>query len=152
LGPADPDQIPVADLDSVQICPWNPQVAIIFADLFFEDAPYDVCPRMALKRTVRDCAKAGYAFYAGMEPEFIVLRYDENGRPVKAFDDDPQPGRGLRPRRQAYGYDVEFSLDAMPFLSDIIEMLNGMGWGLKNVVCEGAYSQFEVDFGYTDVV
>jgi glutamine synthetase len=40
----------------------------------------------------------------------------------------------------------------MPFLADVIQQLNGMGWGLKNVVCEGAYSQFEVDFDYSTVL
>lgn len=152
LGPADPDQIPVPDLDSVHICPWNPEYAIVFADLFYEDRPYDVCPRQALRRVAQICADAGYAFYAGMEPEFIVLRYDAQGRPVKAFDNDPEPHHGFRPRRQAYGYDAEFSLDAMPFLGELIGLVNGMGWGLKNVVCEGAYSQFELDFGYTTVL
>jgi glutamine synthetase len=107
---------------------------------------------MALKRTVQEAADAGYAFYAGMEPEFIVLRYDGNGEPVKAIDDDPTPGEGFRPRRQAFGYDIEYSLDSMPFLADVVQQMNGMGWGLKNVVCEGAYSQFEVDFDYTTVL
>ena len=107
---------------------------------------------MALKRTVQEAADAGYAFYAGMEPEFIVLRYDDKGEPVKAIDDDPVPGEGFRPRRQAFGYDIEYSLDSMPFLADVVQQLNGMGWGLKNVVCEGAYSQFEVDFDYTTVL
>jgi glutamine synthetase len=152
LGPADPDQIPIPDLDAIFICPWNKEIAIVFADLYYEDAPYNVCPRMALKRTVKEAADAGYAFYAGMEPEFIVLRYDDDGQPVKAIDDDPEPGEGFRPRRQAFGYDVEYSLDSMPFLGNVIEQLNGMGWGLKNVVCEGAYSQFEVDFDYTTVL
>ena len=152
LGPADPDQIPVPDLDSIFICPWNPELAVVFADLFYEDAPYNVCPRLALKRIVAEAADAGYAFYAGFEPEFIVLRYDENGQPVKAIDDDPASGEGLRPRRQAFGYDAEYSFDSMPFLSDVIGYLNGMGWGLKNVVCEGAYSQFELDFDYTTVL
>jgi glutamine synthetase len=105
-----------------------------------------------LKRIVAEAAEAGYAFYAGFEPEFIVLRYDENGQPVKAIDDDPPSGEGLRPRRQAFGYDVEYSLDSMPFLSDVVGHLQRMGWGLKNVVCEGAYSQFELDFGYTTVL
>src|SRR6516162_4292028 len=59
---------------------------------------------------------------------------------------------GRRPRRQAFGYDLEFSLDAMPFLGELIGILDGIGWGIKNVVCEGAYSQFEIDFGYTDVL
>lgn len=152
LGPADPDQIPVPDLDSLRVCPWNRDYAIVFADLFYENGPYAVCPRLALKRVVQECAEVGFAFYAGMEPEFIVLRYDQDGRPVKAFDNDPLPGRGFRPRRQAFGYDAEFSLDALPFLGELIDILNGMGWGLKNVVCEGAYSQFEIDFGYTDVL
>lgn len=152
LGPADPDQIPIPDLDALYVCPWNPEYAIVFADLFYKDAPYDVCPRMTLKRTVQEAADAGYAFYAGLEPEFIVLRYDEGGQPVKAINDDPLPGEGFRPRRQAFGYDVEYTLDSMPFLADVIEHLNTMGWGLKNVVCEGAYSQFEVDFDYTDVL
>ncbi|MGD9501602.1 MAG: glutamine synthetase family protein [Methyloceanibacter sp.] len=152
LGPADPDQIPIPDLDAIFVCPWNPEIAIVFADLFYEDAPYNVCPRMALKRTVKEAADAGYAFFAGMEPEFIVLRYDEDGQPVRGIDDDPEPGEGFRPKRQAFGYDVEYSLDSMPFLADVIAQLNGMGWGLKNVVCEGAYSQFEVDFHYADVL
>lgn len=152
LGPSDPDQVPIPDLDAVFVCPWNPEYAIVFADLFYKDAPYNVCPRMALKRTVQEAADAGYAFYAGIEPEFIVLTYNEAGQPVKGIDDDPQPGEGFRPRRQAFGYDVEYTLDSMPFLADVIEALNGMGWGLKNVVCEGAYSQFEVDFGYMTVL
>jgi glutamine synthetase len=152
LGPADPDQVPIPDLDSIIVCPWDPQIAIVFADLYYEDAPYAVCPRMALKRTVQEAADAGYAFYAGLEPEFIVMRYDSDGQPVRAIDDDPEEGEGFRPRRQAFGYDVEYSLDSMPFLGDVIEQLNGMGWGLKNVVCEGAYSQFEVDFDYSTVL
>lgn len=152
LGPADPDQVPIPDLDALFICPWNKEYAIVFADLFYEDKPYNVCPRMALKRAVQDAADAGYAFYAGIEPEFIVLRYDDNGQPVKGIDDDPEPGEGFRPRRQAFGYDIEYSLDSMPFLGDVIEQLNSMGWGLKNVVCEGAYSQFEVDFNYSTVL
>jgi glutamine synthetase len=150
LGPADPDQIPIPDLDAIFVCPWNTEIAIVFADLFYKDAPYDMCPRMALKRTMQQAADAGYAFYAGMEPEFIVLRYDDNGKPVKAIDDDP--GNGSRPRRQAFGYDVEYSLDSMPFLADVVQHLNTLGWGLKNVVCEGAYSQFEIDFGFTNVL
>ena len=86
---------PDPDLDAIFVCPWNPEFAIVFADLYYEDAPYDVCPRMALKRTVQEAADAGYAFYAGMEPEFIVLRYDDKGEPVKAIDDDPEAGEGL---------------------------------------------------------
>ena len=77
------------------------------------------------KRAMQESHDAGYAGFAGIEPEFIVLKYDDNGQPVKAIDDDPQ--NGIRPRRQAFGYDVEFSIDSMPFLKDMIDILEDIG-------------------------
>ena len=151
LGAADSDQIPVPDLDSLVICPWNPKCAWMFADLWWEDKPYNLCPRSAMKRIVRDAAKQGYSIHAGVEPEFITMRWVD-GRPEKAFDNDPLPGQGLRPRRQAFGYDVEYSIDSMGFLGECIDILEGLGWNLHDVVAEGAYSQFELDFHYTDVL
>ena len=148
LTPADSDQIMVPDLDAVYVCPWDRSMAIIFADLFWENKPYDHCPRQALKRAVRDAAQAGYIGFAGIEPEFIAMRYDEDGNPVKAIDNDPL--NGLRPRRQAFGYDVEYSLDSMYFFKDMIDILEDLGWNLHDVVAEGAYSQFELDFHYTN--
>ena len=150
LSPADSDQVMVPDLDAVYVCPWDKSMAIIFADLFWEDKPYNVCPRQALKRAMRDAERAGYVGYAGIEPEFIAMRYDDDGNPVKAIDDDPQDG--LRPRRQAFGYDVEYSIDSMPFLKDMIDILEELGWNIHDVVAEGAYSQFELDFHYTNLL
>ena len=150
LSPADSDQVMVPDLDAVYICPWDRTMAIIFADLFWEDKPYNVCPRQALKRSIASAKKQGYVGYAGIEPEFIAMRYDENGQPVKAINDDP--ANGIQPRRQAFGYDVEYSIDSMPFLKDMIDILEELGWNLHDVVAEGAYSQFELDFHYTDLL
>ena len=151
LGAADSDQIPVPDLDSLVICPWDPTCAWMFADLWWEDAPYNLCPRQTLRRAMGDAAARGFVGYAGIEPEFIVMRW-QDGRPVKAFDNDPLPGEGVRPRRQAFGYDIEYTVDSMGFLGAVIDILEDLGWGLKDVVCEGAYSQFELDFGYTDLL
>ena len=150
LSPADSDQVVVPDLDAVYVCPWDKTMAIIFSDLFWEDKPYNVCPRQALKRAVKEAAEAGYEGHCGIEPEFIALRYDADGLPVKAIDDDTADG--LRPRRQAFGYDAEYSIDSMPFLKDMIDILEDMGWNMHDVVCEGAYSQFELDFHYTNLV
>jgi glutamine synthetase len=151
LGPADPDQIAIPDLSSLVVCPWDRRVAWVFADLFYEGEPYDVCPRQALKRQVKAAADRGLRCIAGFEPEFIVLR-SEDGRAVKAFGEDEVLVGGEPVRRQAFGYDAEHSLDGMPFLADVVEALNGLGWGLSNVVAEGAYSQFELDYGPADAV
>ena len=150
LTPADSDQVMVPDLDGVYVCPWRTSMAIIFADLFWEDKPYNVCPRQALKRAIRDAEAKGYVGYAGIEPEFIAMRYDEDGQPVKAIDNDPP--NGVRPRRQAFGYDLEHSIESMPFLKDMIDILEDIGWNLHDVVAEGGYSQFELDFHYTDLL
>ncbi|MEC8940420.1 MAG: glutamine synthetase, partial [SAR324 cluster bacterium] len=83
LGPADSDQIPIPDLDSLVICPWDKTCAWMFADLWWEDYPYNLCPRSALKRIVKNTADQGYAVFAGIEPEFIVMKW-QDGQPVKA--------------------------------------------------------------------
>jgi glutamine synthetase len=150
LSPADSDQVVVPDLDAVYICPWDNSIAMIFSDLYWEDAPYNVCPRQALKRAMAEAAADGYTGFSGIEPEFIVMQYDEAGLPVKAFDDDP--AKGIRPRRQAFGYDAEYSIDSMPFLKDMIDIIEDLGWNLHDVVAEGAYSQFELDFHYTNML
>ena len=150
LSPADSDQVVVPDLDAVYICPWDSETAIIFSDLYWEDAPYNVCPRQALKRAMQEAAQEGYTGFAGVEPEFIVMTYDDAGKPVKAFDDDP--AGGVRPRRQAFGYDVEYSIDSMTFLREMIDIIEDLGWNLHDVVAEGAYSQFELDFHYTNIL
>ncbi len=152
LGPADADQIPLPDIDTLVICPWDETIAWVFADLWWQDKPYNLCPRQALKRTISEAANAGYAMYAGIEPEFIAMQWNDEGMPVKAIDDDPRPGEGLRPRRQAFGYDVEYSMDSMGFLGEMIDILQELGWQVHDVVTEGAYSQFELDFHYTDIL
>ena len=152
LGPADPDQIMIPDLDAVYPCPWDKAQVWMFADLYWEGKPYSHCPRMALKRQQQAALDKGYRPMAGVEPEFMVLRHDENGLPVKAFDNDPPLANGRKPRRQAWGYDVEASIDSMAFLGDLIDILGELDWDLHDVVAEGAYSQFELDFGYTNAV
>ncbi len=152
LGPADPDQITIPDLDAVYICPWNKTMVWIFADLYWEGKPYSHCPRMALKRQMATAVDQGLRPMCGVEPEFMVLRHDEDGMPVKAFDNDLPLANGRMPRRQAWGYDVEASIDSMGFLGEIMDMLGELDWDLHDVVAEGAYSQFELDFGYSNVV
>jgi glutamine synthetase len=152
LGPADSDQVPLPDLDTIVICPWDGTCAWVFSDLWWEGKPYNLCPRQALKRQMHEAADKGFMMMAGIEPEFIAMQWNDDGQPVKAFDDDPLPGEGFRPRRQAFGYDVEYSIDSMGFLGELIDIIEDLGWNIHDVVAEGAYSQFELDFHYTNVL
>lgn len=152
LGPADADQIMIPDVNAVYPCPWDSTQVWIFADLYWQGKPYNHCPRSALKRQMQQAHDAGYKPMAGIEPEFMVMRYNEDSKPVKAFDNDPKLSNGNTPRRQAWGYDVEASIDSMDYLGQLIDILGELDWDLHDVVAEGAYSQFELDFGYTDLL
>ena len=88
LTPADNDQIPVPDLDSLVICPWDKSCAWVFSDLFWNNKPYNVCPRMTLKKQIEKSAQADLKFYVGIEPEFFLMKWDGD-KPVKAIDLDP---------------------------------------------------------------
>lgn len=151
LGPADPDQVPIPDLDSLVICPWDRRIAWVFSDLYTEGEPYNVDSRLILKNQVKKAAEAGFHVNVGFEPEFIVLRED-NGQFVKAFGEDDLTILDTPVRRQAFGYDAEHSMDGLPFLRDVVAALDELDWGLTNVVCEGAFSQFELDYHYAGAV
>ena len=40
----------------------------------------------------------------------------------------------------------------MHFFKEMIDILEDLGWNIHDVVAEGAYSQFELDFHYTDLL
>ena len=40
----------------------------------------------------------------------------------------------------------------MHFFKELIDILENLGWNLHDVVAEGAYSQFELDFHYTNLL
>ena len=62
------------DLDSVYICPWDRSIAIIFADLFWEGKPYNVCPRQALKRSIQNAQdKEKYDLF--QSPHLVLLGF-----------------------------------------------------------------------------
>ena len=106
LGPADPDQVPIPDVDALYLCPWDREIAFVFADLYMPSGPYALCPRLALKRQVEAAATAGYRFFAGVEPEFMVIALRRGRRAAEGLRRRPRsrPGHapaapGLRLRR-----------------------------------------------------
>src|SRR5689334_7555443 len=143
LGPQDDDQAALPDLDSLTICPWDRQYAWMASDIHWHGEPYPFCSRSILKRSVARAREAGYAMMLGIEPEFYILRRDESGalRPFHPNDVGP-----------SWGYDVESTLDAMPILSVLQRHMDELGWEVASFDHEGGHSQYEFDFGFTDVV
>jgi glutamine synthetase len=143
LGPHDPDQFAVPDLDSLTICPWDKRLVWMASDIYIEGRPYEYDSRTILRRAAARAREAGYGFMLGIEPEFYVLRRNEHGKIVPYHPNDVGP---------CWAYDVEATLDSMPLLETLERYVTELGWEMGSFDHEGGHGQYELDFGYADVL
>jgi glutamine synthetase len=128
------------DIDSCAILPWNREVAWFASDLWLQGQPFEACSRNILNRIRQQGSEAGYVFNLGVEAEFFVLRDGDNG-PAPVSDRD-----SLR----LACYDTIGALDNLHWLSELVEAMQGLGWGVYSFDHEDANGQFEIDFGYAE--
>lgn len=131
------------DPNSMTILPWNKEVAWFASDLWCEGKPFPACSRTILKRVLADAAKMGFVFNLGIEPEFFILKEDENGeyRPVSEFDTLEKPA-----------YDTRALLHNFPWVDEIVTSMNELGWDVFSFDKEDGNGQFETDFAYADAL
>ena len=128
------------DPGSCMVMPWEPQVAWFASDLWCEGKPFEPCSRNILNRAVAKATKMGFAFKLGTEVEFFVLRdTDEGAQPVSERDRLSQPC-----------YDGYGALDNLHWLSELVEAMESLNWGVYSFDHEDANGQFEIDFDYAD--
>ena len=85
MGPHGPDYMAVGDLSTLHIIPWMPGFARLTTYGHVHGKPYPYDTRYALKVQLDKLAQKGMTLYTGIEPEFIVLRKDADGR-IAPFD------------------------------------------------------------------
>jgi len=131
------------DPGSVAVLPWNREVAWFASDLMLKGAPFAACSRGILRRVLAEARELGLAFKLGVETEFYILREDElgPGRPASARDDLARPC-----------YDVRGLLDNYPWVSEIVEAMDELGWHVYSFDHEDGNGQFETDFAYDDAL
>ncbi len=129
------------DPASCTILPWMPDTAWFASDLWCAGKPFEPCSRNILGRVLDDFAKLGYGVNVGIEAEFCVLRDDEKEgyAPLNA-----------RPHLVKPAYDVARLLENMPWMSELVDAMNALGWGVYSLDHEDAIGQFEIDFKYFD--
>jgi glutamine synthetase len=79
----------------------------------------------------------------GIETEFFLVHRE--------------PGKGIRPANPKdvlarAAYDIVGLLDNLPFLDELVGMMNQLGWDVHSFDHEDANSQFELDFAFSDVM
>ncbi len=139
--PSDDELALWPDLDAITVMPWEPTVAWAPGSLKLHEDPWPMDTRNVLKRQIDRLAERGLVFNLGIEPEFFLVRRNEDGEVVPA---DP---KNVIPRA---AYDIVNLLEVQPFMDQLIKYMNGLGWDVHSYDHEDANSQFELDFSYSD--
>ncbi len=131
------------DAASCKILPWQPDVAWFASDLWCRGKPFEAGARNILKRQLARLDKLGYRMNFGIEAEFFVLKDTPDG----GFE--PLSGR---PHLEKPAYDVVRLLDNKPWIGELVNAMNKLGWGVYSFDHEDGIGQFEIDFRYFDAL
>ena len=131
------------DPASCMVMPWRPEVAWFASDLWCEGRPFEPCSRVILNRALAKAAGMGYALKMGMECEFFVLRDTGDGgyTPVSDRHDLAKPA-----------YDGARLMDNLPWLGDLVDAMNDLGWDVYSFDHEDGIGQFEIDFAFAEAL
>ena len=130
------------DPNTATVLPWNPEIVWFASDLYLQGEPFSACCRTILKQVLNQAAQMGLGFNLGIETEFFIFK-DSNGQAVPVSDRDilSKPC-----------YDLTGLLDNYPWMSEIVETMNQLGWDVYSFDHEDANGQFETDFAYCDAL
>jgi glutamine synthetase len=143
MNPYEDECVAVPDIGTLQVLPWDRRFVWMAADLAYGGTePFALCPRSALKKQVEAAAAQGLVANLGVETEFYVFR------PVDDVTGELVPMAASGTMDPTPAYDLESTLDAMPFLDRMVDAMNELGFGVFSFDHEGGDGQFEFDFGY----
>lgn len=138
----DSDLLAKPDIDTFSTIPWRPEskgTGRFICDIFTtEGDPYEGDPRGLLKRTLKAAEKRGYQFNMGPEPEFFIIKKDENGNYI--------------PADEAEYFDVEPLDQGTDIRREIVFGLEKLDFDVEVSHHEVAAGQHEVDFKYADAL
>jgi glutamine synthetase len=140
---SDEEVAAMPDPASATVLPWNPEIAWFASDLYLKGQPFDACCRTILKQMLAKAAAMGFTFNLGIETEFFMLKENPDGSfgPVSDRDTLAKPC-----------YDLPSLLDNAPWLTELVEYMNDLGWDVYSFDHEDANGQFETDFAYSDAL
>jgi glutamine synthetase len=145
LGRMTPDEdecVTVPDPATLVVLPWDRRFAHMTADLYFGGRePFALCTRSILQRQLERAESLGYRLVLGVETELYAVRDPE--QPAPAYLEPIRRSGKLRPTA---AYDVESTLDVMPFLAPMVRAMQETGFGVFSFDHEGGDGQVEFDF------
>jgi len=130
------------DPASCIVLPWQRDVAWFASNHWCEGQPFEACSRNILARATSAAADLGFIMNLGLEAEFYVLKDSGAGAiPVSERDTLDKPC-----------YDGYGALDNLPWLSELVDAMETLGWNVYSFDHEDGIGQFEIDFNYADAL
>ncbi len=143
MGPHGPDYMGVGDPKTLCALPWMPGFARVACDGHVKGKPYPYCTRVALKNQLKRLEAKGLTMYAGIEPEFMLLKRTAAGG-YAPFDDTDTLDKPC--------YDYKGLSRASAILDEISTSMRAVGVDVYQIDHEDGNGQFEVNFTYADVL
>ncbi len=143
MGPHGPDYMGVGDPKTLCALPWMPGFARVACDGHVRGQPYPYCSRVALKNQLKRLESKGLTMYAGIEPEFMLLKRKEGGG-YAPFDDTDTLDKPC--------YDYKGLSRATAILDEISTSMRAVDVDVYQIDHEDGNGQFEVNFTYADVL
>ncbi len=130
-------------LETIRPLPFMPGVAHAVCNGFAGGQPLETCSRQLLKKQTDALAERGLTLWAGIEPEFFLLKKNASGSWVvaDAQDDLSKPSYDLRAIHRHRDY-----------LEDMRATLTALGFELEQIDHEDANGQYEINYRFDNAL
>lgn len=139
--PNSPDFMAVGDPATLSIVPWMPGFARMVCVGNVKGEPYPYDSRFVLMKQIQRLQEKGWTLNTGIEPEFSLLRKDEQGN---IFPADPTDVL------EKPCYDYKGLSRNRVFIEKLVGCLQTAGFDVYQIDHEDANGQFEINYTYTD--
>lgn len=141
LEPHQSDYMAKADLSTLSLVPWQPGYARIACTGHVNGQPYEYDSRHIMLQQIERLSQKGWTLNTGIEPEFSLLRKDDNGQMVP-FDETDVLDKPC--------YDYKGMSRSRQFLEKFVDSLQQVGFDVYQIDHEDANGQFEINYTYSD--
>jgi glutamine synthetase len=140
IGPHGEEFMAVGDPSDIRPLPWIPGTAVVTCDGYVQGRPHLFDSRVLAKKALLEFEGiTGLEFYSGLEPEFFLLRQNEDGMYVVATGSESLD----KPC-----YDLSHLSSVSTFLRELQETLRAANIDVYQIDHEDANGQFEMNFTY----
>lgn len=140
MAPTDGDLLAIPDPTSVTVLPWNKDVAWLACNLEWRGAELDHGPRNVLRRVLGMLRERGLTMKTGVECEFFLLN-KEGSSLADNLDTADKPC-----------YEAHTLMRRFDVVSELIDAMESLGWGVYQADHEDANGQFEINWHYADAL